>query len=138
MFHLAHYNHHYFNGIEAQIFCLENYFSNQGSKFSYSRELDPKKINIMIEVFKDYEVLSIANWCKKYKKKIWVTLTEHMDFINGKILWHGYDVTDTSAFQLASEYMPDNIDRFSGILRLIPYIIRQFLIYCDLPMLIEN
>lgn len=117
-------------GISDQIEFLLDSVSENGYKASVSRRPSVQGLNIIIENLDESTLAVVAKFSRDTGKRLAVVVTEHMDFKDGKILFHG------APLESPSEYMHP----VSKQIRLIhlflarPYV-RYLLKLGDLPSL---
>lgn len=127
--HLWIYNHPFF-GISDQVAFFASCLRQHDYSISIGRRPRESALNVVIENFPFYNRDILIGFCKTAKKRVAVILTEHMDFKNGQLLFHG------AALGAESHYMHRSaqIARFRSLLECLPQI-SCFLVLGDLPRL---
>ena len=117
-----------FPGISDQIEVLLIICKLKGYDYKISRKIDQNAYNILFENFNPKNTNYIIDECERYKIKIAVLMTEHIDYINNNYLFHG------ASIQVRDEYIGNMArhSRLSHLMRLSPHI-HAFLRIGDLP-----
>jgi hypothetical protein len=119
-----------FRGISEQVDFLCASFRQQGYDVSASRHPSPTALNVVIEFFDAKTLPVLQQFCTTHRKRLGVVMTEHIDFVNGIIYFHGNDINS------ADGHMPPEMKRvrMQHLLLANPHI-RFFLRLGDLPSL---
>ena len=115
-FHFCNRNVHTFESVSTHIKIIQSAIEHEGDTFSISEELDPDKLNILIEGFESPSLAEIQSFCESHNKKIFLIFTEHVEVINGRFFWN------TDLVDQKSEYMPEKNLRIKNLVYLLPYI----------------
>jgi hypothetical protein len=103
-----------------------------GYRVRVSNRPSPSSLNVLIENFHSAAVVPIVEFCNAFGKRIAVILTEHLDFVDGNILFHGVRLHSRDDYMLPMVKM----ERLSNLMILRSQI-RCFLRLGDLPRLIN-
>ena len=114
--------------ISSQIECLRSAIEGEGVEFEICQDLKQGKSNFLIEGFEDPSIEEIREFHSRTGERIFLILTEHMEFINGELFWN------TESIRSNSEYMPLKIVRLKKLVDLLPYV-QGFLTIGHLPEL---
>jgi hypothetical protein len=121
---------HSFRYISDQLSFLVSTLSQHGYCVQVSNRPSLSALNIVIENFSATSVERIASFCRAHQKRVAVVLTEHMDFVDGRILFHGSEIGSEDDY-----FAPEaRIQRLAGMLALRDSI-RTFFRLGDLPAL---
>lgn len=127
--HLWIYNHP-FCGISDQVAFFVASLRQHGYLVSVGRMPCESALNVVIENFSSYNRDVLIGFCKASRKRVAIVLTEHMDFENGQILFHGAPLgTDSQYMHKATQ-----LARVRHLIECVPYI-RCFFVLGDLPQL---
>ncbi|SCY21035.1 hypothetical protein SAMN05216420_103194 [Nitrosospira sp. Nl5] len=103
---------------------------SQGREVTISNHPDPSALNVVIENFNKHSAGVVETFCRKYHKRVGMILTEHLDFYQDEIFFHG------TRLGIDSDYMHPATKR-ERLLNLI--LLREhtkcFFRLGDLPML---
>lgn len=121
---------HSIRSITEQIEFFYLALKSQGRKVSISNHPEPSALNVVIESFNKNSAGIVETFCRKYRKRVGMILTEHLDFNQDVIFFHG------TRLGVDSDYMHPAIKRE----RLINLILLREHTKCffrlgDLPML---
>jgi hypothetical protein len=114
---------------QLEFICLA--LGQHGYNVSISNRPSPSAINILIENLNEKTLPVVQQFCTTYNKKIIVVMTEHVNYVNNSIYFHGI------ALRHPSEYM-HSLTKRARLLHLL-YArnhIRCFIRLGDLPELI--
>jgi len=127
--HLWLYNHP-FHGISDQVNFVVRVLRQNGYTVSVGRRPHRASLNIVIENFSPKDRVILVEYCRLFRKRVGVIMTEHIDFDRGQILFHGIPLDYTN------DYMhPATIRaRVRHLIECIPYV-RCFFTLGDLPEL---
>lgn len=122
---------HPIRGISEQIEFFVLTMRAQGYNVTVSRNPSPADLNVVIECFHPKDVDTIRGFCKTHGKRVAVIHTEHLDFVDGEVFFHGWPLGADD------DYMPA-VTKRSRVLHLT--ILTEH-IYCffrlgDLPALV--
>lgn len=129
--HLWIYNHP-INGISDQIDFFISILKQHHYIVSLGKKPKPDALNVVIENFSASSTEPLIQFCQKYKKRVSVIMTEHLDFnleknqiqIHGEPLWTQNDYMNPHT----------QIARIRYLIECSPYI-HQFFVLGDLPKL---
>lgn len=115
---------------QAEFFC--SILRENGYRVRISNRPSPSSLNVLIENFQTATTDPVLEFCRAYRKRVAVILTEHLDFIGQQILFH--DVRLYSG----NDYMPPlvKMERLSSLMILREQI-RCFLRLGDMPRLVN-
>jgi hypothetical protein len=117
-------------GITEQIDFLCAALRAHRYPFGISNSPSATALNIVIENFEAESATRVLDFCRRSGKRIAVILTEHLDFIKGRILFHGVAIDDFD------DYMHPAIKRNRLVhLLLLRECLYGFLRLGDLPAL---
>ena len=120
-----------FRGISDQLDYLRLSFCQQGYKVSISNKPSLTGLNVLIENFDEKTFSVVEKFSCQYSKRVAVVMTEHVDFVKGTVLFHGFPVSTPS------EYMHPATKRERLLhLLLAKQYIRYFVRLGDLPELV--
>lgn len=127
--HLWIYNHPFF-GISDQVAFFVASLRQHGYPVSVGRTPCASALNVVIENFSSYNRDVLIGFCKALRKRVAVIVTEHMDFENGYIHFHG------SPLGTDSEYMhkTTQVTRVRNLMECLPQVM-CLLVLGDLPQL---
>lgn len=127
--HLCLFNNP-FIGVSDQVDFIKETVAEAGCHLSVGRFLRPDSINILIENFSPAARDMVIEFCQHHQTRVFVVMTEHIDFQLGQIFFHGQIWKD-------SDYMPVEVQRkrLVSLLEMTPWI-AGFLTLGDLPELI--
>lgn len=128
--HLWVYNHP-FSGISDQVVFFVAALRQKGYRVSVGREPRISSLNVIIENFslrKNRDVL--MEFCQSSRKRVGVIMTEHMDFENGQMLFHGIPLGTENDYMHPGAILA----RVKHLLECLPYL-RCFFVLGDLPEL---
>ena len=74
--------------ISSQIECLKSALKGEGLTFEISQDLKQGKRNFLIEGFEEPGIEEIREFYNRTGEKIYLILTEHMEFFNGELFWN--------------------------------------------------
>lgn len=80
---------HPIRGITEQIEFFVLAMRTQGYCVTVSRNPSPTALNVVIENFTPESVITIREFCKTHGKRVAVINTEHLDFVDGNVHFHG-------------------------------------------------
>ncbi|MDQ3185877.1 MAG: hypothetical protein M3Q16_05330 [Pseudomonadota bacterium] len=80
---------HAIRGITEQIEFFYLALKSQGREVSISNHPEPSALNVVIENFNKNSAGIVETFCRKYHKRVGMILTEHLDFNQGEIFFHG-------------------------------------------------
>lgn len=127
--HLWIYNHR-FHGIGDQADFFLSSFRQHGYRVSLGRQPRETALNLVIEGFSTETRNRLTEFCRRTGKKVGIILTEHMDFIDGRILFHGEPLGSENDYMHPATQM----SRVRNLMECVPWI-RCFLVLGDLPYL---
>lgn len=127
--HIWIYNHAFY-GISDQIdFCVSAFRQN-GYVVSVGRQPKVAALNLVLENFSDMTKDVLINFCQKHKKKVGVVMTEHMNFIDNEIIFHGAPIATDNDYMAGGT----QVHRVENLLRSHESI-RALFVLGDLPEL---
>ena len=131
-FHLWIYNHS-FTGVSDQIEFFVDFVRDNGIEVSIGNRPSETCTNILIENFQAVNVTPIYDYFSRTKKRVVVIMTEHIDFLDNVLYFHGAPI---GSFSSEEDYMHTTIqvDRLKTLIRISP-LISNFLTLGDLPLL---
>lgn len=103
---------HYVEWIQDQVWFLEKVLREHNFVVTVSEQLSVDDLNLVIENFEPTASRHILNFCQTHNKKIGVVLTEHIDFIDDKVLFNGKPES------VYDEYQKNRAVRLIGLLAL--------------------
>jgi hypothetical protein len=117
-------------GISDQVEFLWMNFSRHGYRVVTSNRPSPNALNVLIENLDERTYSVVADFADRYRKKIAVVMTEHVDFIGERIYFHGMPLSSPSEYIHA-------LTRRERLLRLMVgrNFIRWFIRLGDLPVM---
>ena len=123
-----------FVGVSDQLEYLRCYFNENKIKFKVTRRLDPGCINIVFENFNRSTRDYLLQFYKTYNKRIIILMTEHIDFIDSQILFHGKHWLNSNYMSVETQ-----LKRLQNLLELTSCV-SFFVTLGDLPFLkgLEN
>ena len=129
--HLWIYNNPFY-GVSDQIEFFIMTLSQSGYKVTIGREPRLDSLNVVIENFSEITSETLINFCKASRKRVAVVMTEHLDFINKKIMVHGDPLWSGNDYMHPATQMA----RIKNLIDCSQYI-RCFFVLGDLPRLIN-
>lgn len=101
-----------------------------GHPVSVGRRPRQSSLNVVIENFSPFSRDVLLEFCRISKKRVAVIMTEHLDFEEGRILFHGVPLGSES------DYIPPEtaLGRVTRLLECLPYL-RCIFVLGDLPEL---
>jgi hypothetical protein len=127
--HLWIYNHP-FNGISDQIDFFVMALTQNGYRVSVGRQPSDSALNVVIENFTEETKQTLMAFCKATRKRIFIIMTEHIDFDGREILVHGDPLWSDNDYM----HPATQLDRLKNLMECLPYL-RGFLVLGDLPEL---
>ena len=115
---------------QVEFFCSA--LRENGYRVKVSNRPSPSSLNVLIENFQTAAVGPVVEFCRAFEKRVAVILTEHLDFVDGQILFHGTRLHSRDDYMLPMVKM----ERLSNLMILRAQI-RCFLRLGDLPKLIN-
>ncbi|MFH1153451.1 MAG: hypothetical protein V1793_06535 [Pseudomonadota bacterium] len=127
--HLWIYNHP-FLGISDQVSFFIHASRQKGYRVSVGNRPEISKLNVVIENFSAMTREPLKEFCTSTGKRVAVIMTEHLDFVDNRILIHGDPLWSSN------DYMHPGIqfDRIRYLMESLPYI-RCLFVLGDLPEL---
>lgn len=128
--HLWIYNHS-FHGIGDQVSFAVKTFQQHGYTVSVGRRPCSSSLNVVVEGFSsedDRDVL--LRFCRSWRKRVAVIMTEHVDFQHGQIYFHGAPLGSQNDYMHPTTILA----RTKHLMECIPYI-WCFFVLGDLPEL---
>ena len=119
-----------FRGVTEQVEFFYAAVRAHGYPFSVSNYPSPKALNVIIENFDALSSARVLAYCRESQKRVAVVLTEHMDFVDGRILFHGVAIDSFDAYM----YSATKRNRLLHLLTLREFL-SGFLRLGDLPAL---
>lgn len=119
-------------GISDQLYFMADLLYQHKIAFDIDNEPDPSALNILIEHFNEDTASTVRDFCYAHAKKVAIILTEHIDFIDRKFLFHGRPLG------VYNDYMAPSfqIQRLKNLLEL-QEVTQGYLALGDLPRLIN-
>lgn len=102
------------SGITDQVFFLERLLRARGYEVLLSDRFHPGALNLVIENYRpaaegcNFQDV-VANFCRRYDKRIGIVMTEHIERVGDEILFDGGSLMDTA-------YIGNRLARFYGLL----------------------
>lgn len=127
--HLWIYNHP-FHGISDQVEFFTSVFRQNGYAVSVGRRPSGSSLNVVIENFSTNSRDILINFCRNTQKRVAVIMTEHLDFIGGKIFVHGEGLWSHNDYM----HPATQVNRLRNLFDCLPFI-RCFFVLGDLPEL---
>src|SRR2546422_3966032 len=121
---------HPFNGISEQVEFFCSALRQHGYPVSVSKRPAEKALNVLIENFSPDSASLAADFCRQRCKRVAVIMTEHIDFLEGKIHFHGMTVTQQNDYMSTAYKM----NRLLGLFTLVEHV-RCYFRLGDLPQL---
>jgi hypothetical protein len=128
--HLWIYNHP-INGISDQIEFFFLVMQQHGYPVTISRKPRLDALNVVIENFSEASSQELIDFCEQTGKRVAIIMTEHLDLIEGELVFHGERLGTSSDYMHPANQMA----RIKNLMDCITYI-RCFLVLGDLPQLI--
>jgi hypothetical protein len=127
--HLWTYNHSPYR-ISDQVDYFTRAFRQHGYQTSVGRSPSDSALNVVIENFSERTRKTLIDFCTRTRKRVAVIMTEHIDFLDRRILIHGEPLWN------ANDYMQPatQVERLQCLMSCRPYI-RFFMVLGDLPEL---
>lgn len=127
--HLWVYNHP-FVGISDQVAFTVSCLRQHGYTVTVGRRPFRTSLNLVIENFSYKTRTTLVEFCRTFQKRVAVIMTEHIDWNNGRLWFHGLPIGADN------DYMHPRtmINRLRCLLQCLPYI-RCFMRLGDLPVL---
>jgi hypothetical protein len=127
--HLWIYNHPFY-GISDQIEYFRQALQQHDYPVSVGRKPVDSALNVVIENFSVQSRNTLIEFCTRTRKRVAVIMTEHIDFVDRRILIHGDPLwTDNDYMHPATQ-----IERLKCLMSCQPYI-KFFIVLGDLPEL---
>jgi len=114
-------------GIFDQIWFAKELFFQNGYEFLCTNALRPDCLNLLIENFVDEDIETLSSFARRFKKKIGVIMTEHIELEAEGFTFGGAQLTDM-------EYIRNKKERLFGLLSITDYAFGYFT-FGDLPKL---
>lgn len=127
--HLWIYNHP-FHGISDQVEFFTSVFRQNGYAVTVGRRPSSSSLNVVIENFSTENRDVLINFCTNTQKRVAVIMTEHLDFIGGKIFVHGDPLWSDNDYM----HPATQVNRIRNLFDCLPFI-RCFFVLGDLPEL---
>ncbi len=127
--HLWLYNH-YLHGISDQLSFFVQAFQQHGYTVSLGRRPHSSALNVVIENFSPQSRDVLLEFCRSSGKRVAIIMTEHVDFEDGQVLFHGIPLG------MKNDYMNrlTMLGRLRHLIECVPCI-RCFFVLGDLPEL---
>ena len=121
---------HPFHGVSEQVdfFCAA--LRQNGYPVSVSNRPSARAVNVLIENFSPQSASLVAAFCKQNRKRVALIMTEHIDFLQGEIRFHGMGLRQRNDYMSPS----DKMGRLFRLFTLIEHV-RCFFRLGDLPEL---
>lgn len=128
--HLWIYNHP-LNGISDQIEFFFLVMQQHGYPVTISRKPRLDALNVVIENFSESSSKELMDFCEHTGKRVAIIMTEHLDLIDGELIFHG------DRLGVRSDYMhpATQMTRIKNLMDCITCI-RSLFVLGDLPQLI--
>jgi len=121
---------HEFRYISEQVEFLCSSMAKHGYVVRVSRRPNPRTLNVVIEGFSSHTAAAVSEFCRVNRKRVAVLLTEHLDFVGGRVFFHGVEINSRDDY-----IRPDSkLQRFIALVTLRECV-RGFLRLGDLPRL---
>ncbi len=127
--HLWLYNHFLF-GVSDQISFFVRGFQQHGYRVSLGRRPHPSCLNVVIENFSFRTRDVLLEFCRSTRKRVAVIMTEHLDFEQGQVFFHGAPLGSKNDYI----HRVTVLARVKHLLECLPHI-RCFFVLGDLPEL---
>jgi hypothetical protein len=127
--HLWIYNHP-FNGISDQVDFFVMALVQHGYVVSVGRQPSQSALNVVIENFTEETKQTLMEFCRTTKKRVYVIMTEHIDFDGKEIFVHGDPLWSDNDYM----HPATQLDRLKNLMECLPYL-RGLMVLGDLPEL---
>jgi hypothetical protein len=127
--HLWLYNH-FLHGVSDQVSFFVQVFSQHGYRVSLGRRPCRSSLNVVIENFSSESRDILLEFCRLARKRVAVIMTEHVDFEQGQIFFHGTPLGSENDYI----HPVTALARVQNLLECLPYI-RCMFVLGDLPEL---
>ncbi|MET4736717.1 hypothetical protein ABIF73_000856 [Bradyrhizobium japonicum] len=127
--HLWIYNHPFY-GISDQIEYFVQAFQQHGYPVTVGREPATSALNVVIENFSVESRNTLIDFCTRTRKRVAVIMTEHIDFVDRRILIHGDPLWSDNDYM----HPATQVERLKCLMSCQPYI-KFFMVLGDLPEL---
>jgi hypothetical protein len=117
-----------FTGISDQLHYFISSFKQHGYEVTIGKQPSTSALNVVIENFSAQTRNILATFCQATNKRVAVILTEHMEFRNNSVQFHGSQILNEN------DYMNPvtQLSRIRYLIDCAPYI-RCFFVLGDLP-----
>lgn len=127
--HLWIYNHQFY-GISDQVEYFVQAFQQHGYPVTVGRMPANSALNVVIENFSPETRDTLIEFCKRARKRVAVIMTEHIDFVDHRILIHGDPLWSDNDYM----HPATQVERIKCLMSCQPYI-KLFMVLGDLPEL---
>ncbi len=127
--HLWVYNHPFF-GISDQVAFFVMAFSQNGYEVTLGENPRDDALNVVIENFSIESKEKLQAYCKANRSRVAVIMTEHIDFVDRKIIVHGEPLWSQNDYM----HPATQVNRLRNLFSLQPFI-RCLFVLGDLPEL---
>lgn len=80
---------HGIRAITEQVEVFLYVMRTHGYSVTVSKNPSPSSLNVVIENFDEVSFRTVTSFCNKFRKRVAIIVTEHLDFINGQVYFHG-------------------------------------------------